>query len=126
VQPRRAHHDPGRTAWRLELIAHLTCDQGVDLAPIVLVVGQTLIDLRALEVWKAANDVVNSATVDDQADDIVDADARALDDSLPAADAGDSGEVTIIRSALHTAQYLTRFSLFLMLRPAGEEEKALL
>lgn len=62
----------------------------------VLVKREALIHLGAGDVWEAArDDAVHRLSVLEQADDVVDADARALDDGMAAAHAGLARDVAL-------------------------------
>jgi len=64
---------------------HLPRDQQVDLAPMILVIGETFIDLGPGEAWETpANDAVHGFPVLEQADHVMNTDARPGHDSMAA------------------------------------------
>lgn len=82
---RREHPDRRRTS-RVRIV-HLASHEVVNLGAMVLVVGQALVHVRTLQVREAAADLIHAGAVDDQADDVVDADPGAFDARVPASDA---------------------------------------
>src|SRR6185436_868176 len=81
---RREHPDPGRTS-RVRVV-HLLGHEVVDLSAMVLVVREALVYLRTLQVRKTSTDFVHAGAVDDQADDIVNANPGAFHTRVPAPD----------------------------------------
>jgi hypothetical protein len=59
-------------------LGHLPGNKRIDLASMIFIVRKTLINLRALEVGEAANNIVDGAAVDEKAHDIVYADPSAF------------------------------------------------
>ena len=73
------------TNSRVEIV-HLERYEVVNLGAMILVVRQALVHLRALQIGEAAADLIHTATVDDEADDIVNANPGAFHARVPAAD----------------------------------------
>lgn len=74
----------------------MTGDQHINLTPMVLVISQTLIHLRAGQVWKApSNDRVHGFAILEQANDIVDSNPSTLNDGVAAAHAGLAADVAV-------------------------------
>ena len=65
---------------------HLGSPQIVNLSAMILVVRQALVHVRALQVGEAAAVLIHAGAVDNQADDIVNANPSALYARIPAAD----------------------------------------
>ena len=75
---------------------HLPSDEEINLAPMILIVRQTLVDLRFGEVGEAGHeDAVHCFAVLEQTNDVMDADARAFDDGITAASARPSRDVSV-------------------------------
>jgi len=67
-------------------IVHLDRYEVVNLSAMILVVRQAFVHLRALQVGKAAADLIHAGAVDDEADDIVNANPGAFHARVPTAD----------------------------------------
>ena len=65
---------------------HLASHEVVNFGAKVLVAGQALVHVRALQVGEAAADLIHASAVDDQPDDVVDANPSAFDARVPAAE----------------------------------------
>jgi hypothetical protein len=59
----RMHRD--RAGTSPELFAHLFGHQGSNLGAMIFVISQTLVDLGATQVWKAAADIMDAGSVED-------------------------------------------------------------
>jgi len=78
-------------------LGQLFRDECVDFRPMILVVGQALVNLGPREIRETAEDILDTGAVDDQPDDIVHANARAFDNRAALAYAGHVNEVTVGR-----------------------------
>ena len=63
VRSPRGHRD--RAGTSPELFAHLFGHQGINLGAMIFVISQTLVDLGATQVWKAAADIIDAGSVED-------------------------------------------------------------
>jgi hypothetical protein len=61
----------------------------------VLIIGQTFVNLSPSQVWKAPHNVIDAGTVDDQTDNVVHPDPSALHNRIAPADIGQIDQVTV-------------------------------
>ena len=64
---------------------HLLGDQSIDLDAMIFVIGQAFVNLSLGENRKTAQDIFDRRSIDEQSDDIVNTNARALDDGSTSA-----------------------------------------
>ena len=67
-------------------IVHLNGYEVVNLGVMILVVRQAFVHMRALQVGEAAADLIHGGAIDDEADDIVNANPGAFHARVPTAD----------------------------------------
>jgi hypothetical protein len=61
----------------------------------ILIIGQTLVNLSSGQVWKAPHNVIDAGTVNDQTDHVVHPNPSALHNRIAPADIGHIDQVTV-------------------------------
>jgi hypothetical protein len=80
---RQGRHGRGRTS---QFGTGLASYQRIDFCSMVLIIGQTFVNLSPGQVWKAPHNVIDAGTVDDQTDNVVHPDPSALHNRIAPAD----------------------------------------
>jgi len=81
----------------------------------ILIIGQTFVNLSPGQVWKAPHNVIDAGTVDDQTDHVVHPNPSALHNRIAPADIGDIDQVTVA----------SRWHAFMLVRQANLEKAIL-
>src|SRR5437870_6094671 len=85
----------------LRRLCHLPRDQKINFTAMIFVVREAFVNLRAGNVGKTVRYGINRFAVLQKTDDVMDADARAFNPCVPAADSFRLHDVAIVRRGFH-------------------------